>query len=200
VGPEDGEPWEVLRSEYLLRTPWYSVRTDRLRLHTGAEADYSYLEAPDAVFVVPLTTTGQIAMLRQYRHPLRTWTWEVVGGMIDAGSPAETARRELAEEIGGRCRELVPLGSYYPLAGSIATCHYAFLALDVEIGEADREPMELLEVVLLDPHEAFARARDGRVDESQSALALLMAESRISAHLAAGAPTPEASKGAQDTG
>lgn len=191
VGPEDGEPWEVLRSEYLLRTPWYAVRTDHLRLHTGAVADYSYLEAPDAVFVVPLTTAGQIALLRQYRHPLRAWTWEVVGGMIDTDTPAESAHRELAEEIGGRCRELVPLGSYYPLAGSIATRHHAFLALDVELGEAAREPMELLEVVLLDPDEAFARARDGRIDESQSALALLMAEARIRTHLAARARNPQ---------
>jgi ADP-ribose pyrophosphatase len=102
VRPEDGEPWEVLKSEYLLRTPWRTVRTDRLRLHDGNETDYSYLEAPDAAFVVPLTTSGKIVVVHQYRHPVRAWVWEVVGGMVGADTPAEAARRELAEEVGGR--------------------------------------------------------------------------------------------------
>jgi len=180
----EGEPWEVLGTEYLLRSPWRDVRQDRLRLQTGDEVAYTYLEAPEAAFVVPLTTDGRIVVLRQYRHPPRAWVWEVVGGAVGGDGPAEAARRELAEEIGGRCRELVLLGSFYALAGALSSRHHAFLAMDVELGEPHHEPMELLEIVLLDPDEAFARARDGRIDESQSALALLMAEPRVRAYLA----------------
>jgi ADP-ribose pyrophosphatase len=178
------EPWEVLDSEYLLRSPWRDVRQDHLRLHDGAETRYTYLEVPDAAFVVPLTVDGKIVVIRQYRHPPRAWIWEVVGGMAGPDGLEATARRELREEIGGTCRELVPLGSFYALSGACTGRNHAFLALDVELGEADREPMELLETVLLDPDDAFARARDGRIDESQSALALLMAEPRVRAHLA----------------
>jgi hypothetical protein len=65
--------------------------------------------------------------------------------------------------------------------------------LDVELGETAHEPMELLEVVLLDPDEAFARARDGRIDESQSALALLMAEPFVRAYLAGRRAGPDGS-------
>jgi ADP-ribose diphosphatase len=179
----DGEPWEVLGSEYLLRSPWRDVRSDRVRIHTGDEITYTYLEVADAAFVVPLTTDGQIVVIRQYRHPPRAWCWEVVGGMVGPWGLVETARRELEEEIGGRCREIVPLGSYYALAASASGRNHAFLALDVELGETHREPMELMEIVLLDPDEAFARARDGRIDESQSALALLMAEPLVRALL-----------------
>ena len=173
----------MLGSEYLLRSPWRDVRQDRLRLHTGDEVTYTYLEAPEAVFVVPLTTDGKIAVVRQYRHPPRAWVWEVVGGAIGEDGPVESARRELLEEVGGRCRELVPLGSFYALAGALSSRHYTFLALDVELGETHHEPMELMEIVLLDPEEAFARARSGTIDESQSALALLMAEPRVRAYL-----------------
>jgi 8-oxo-dGTP pyrophosphatase MutT (NUDIX family) len=185
----------VLDTEYLLRSPWRDVRSDRLKLHNSDEVTYTYLEVPDAAFVVPLTVDGKIAVLRQYRHPPRAWAWEVVGGAIGPEGPAEAARRELAEEIGGRCREIVPLGSYFMLSASASGRGFAFLALDVELGESDREPMELLELVLLDPDEAFDRARDGRIDEAQSALALLMAEPRVRAHLAAradGAARPKA--------
>jgi hypothetical protein len=70
-------------------------------------------------------------------------------------------------------------------SGAMNVRSYLYLALDVELGEAEREPMELVEVVLLDPDDAFERARDGRIDESQSALALLRAEPLVRAHLAA---------------
>jgi ADP-ribose pyrophosphatase len=186
--PEDGQPWEVLGSEYLLRSPWRDVRSDRVRIHTGDEVTYTYLEVSDAAFVVPLTTDGQIVVIRQYRHPPRAWVWEVVGGMVGPWGPAETARRELEEEIGGRSREIIALGSYYAFSASASGRNHAFLALDVELGATNREPMELMEMTLLDPDEAFARARDGRIDESQSALALLMAEPRVRAHLAATGP------------
>ncbi|MFN8635796.1 MAG: NUDIX hydrolase [Chloroflexota bacterium] len=174
----------MLDTEYPLRTPWRTVRGDRIRLHDGSETRYHYFEVPDAAFVVPLTTDGKIAVLRQYRHPVRAWTWEIVGGGVGDEDPAEAARRELREEIGGVCRELVALGSFYLGVASMTTRSYAYLALDVELGDTEREAMELLEVVLLDPDEAFARARDGRIDESQSALSLLMAEPHVRAFLA----------------
>jgi ADP-ribose pyrophosphatase len=175
----------VLGTEYLLRSPWRDIRSDRLKLHNDDEVTYTYIECADAVFVVPLTIDGKIAVIRQYRHPPRAWAWEVVGGGVGTEGPAEAARRELAEEIGGRCHELVPLGAYYMLSAAVTGRGHAFLALDVELGEADREPMELFDVVLLDPDDAFERARDGRIDEAQSALALLMAEPHVRAHLAA---------------
>jgi ADP-ribose pyrophosphatase len=179
----EGEPWEVLGTEYPLRTPWRTVRSDRIRLHTGAETRYDYLEVPDAAFVVPLTTDGKIVVLRQYRHPVRAWTREIVGGGVGPEGPEGTARKELREEIGGTCRELVPLGTFYLAVASLTTRSHAYLALDVELGESEREPTELLEIALLDPDEAFAQARDGRIDESQSALSLLMAEPHVRAYL-----------------
>jgi ADP-ribose pyrophosphatase len=185
--PRDAEdqpaPWDVLSTEYLLRSPWRDVRVDRLKLHTGDEISYTYFEMADAVFVVPLTTDGKIVVLRQYRHPVRAWTWEIVGGGIGPEGIVESAHRELLEEIGGRCRELVPLGTYFIATGSMTVRSHAFLALDVELGDHKREPMELIETYLLDPDEAFEQARAGQIDESQSALALLMAEPHVRAYL-----------------
>ena len=191
-GPGDtGEqqaPWDVLDTEYLLRSPWRDVRVDRLRVHTGDEISYSYLEMPDAVLVVPLTTDGKIVALRQYRYPVRAWTWEIVGGAAGPEGVVAAAHRELLEEIGGTCRELILLGSYYMSVSTMTVRSYAYLALDVELGDHEREPLELIETYLLDPDEAFERARTGRIDESQGALALLMAEPHVRAFLAARSP------------
>jgi ADP-ribose pyrophosphatase len=177
-------PWEVLGSEYLLKSPWRNLRQDRVRTHTGEEIVYSYLETTEAAFVVPVTTDGKIVLIRQFRLPVRTWTWEVVGGMIGDEPPIDAARRELREEVGGVCDQLVPLGSYFACAGTMNARHHAFLALDVTLLEPELEPLEMIEQVLMEPDEVFERARDGRIDDAQSALALLMAEPLVRAHLA----------------
>lgn len=181
-----GNPWEVLGSEYLLESPWRNLRQDRVRTHTGDEIVYSYLETTEAAFVVPLTTDGKLVVIRQFRLPVRTWTWEIVGGMVTAGEPPiEAARRELREEIGGVCGQLLPLGSFFACAGALSARHHAFLALDVTLSAQELDPLELIERVLLEPDDVFARARNGRIDDSQSALSLLMAEPLVRAHLAA---------------
>jgi ADP-ribose pyrophosphatase len=171
------EPWTTLESTILHRNPWRSVRVDRVRLHAGDEIEYTYLETPAAVFVVPLTDSGKIVLIRQYRHPVRDWAWEVPAGSPGEESLEVAAHRELAEEIGGTCGELVSLGWFYSSSAQMNLKSHAFLALDVRLDRApEHEPTELLEAVLLDPGEAFARARDGRINDGQSALALLMAE------------------------
>jgi ADP-ribose pyrophosphatase len=181
-------PWTTLDSTYLLRSPWRDVRRDRVRLHSGREIDYSYVETPEAVFVVPLLDDGRIVLIRQYRYPVRDWAWEVPAGSIPSGGDAraaeETACSELAEEVGGTCRELVHLGWFYSSSAHLSLRSHAFLALGVELGDARREPTELLEVVPLDVEDALARARTGEINEGQSALAILKAEPRIRAYLA----------------
>jgi hypothetical protein len=63
--------WEKLSSEKILETPYFTLRTDKLRLPDGAVKDsYYVLERADAVFVFPLTKEGEVVLVRQYRPPL----------------------------------------------------------------------------------------------------------------------------------
>jgi 8-oxo-dGTP pyrophosphatase MutT (NUDIX family) len=177
------EPWKTLNSTYLQRSRWRSLRVDRLRLPSGDEISYTYCETPAAVLIVPLMADRQIVLIHQYRYPVRSWVWEVPGGAVGDEPADASARRELAEEIGGHCGELIPLGWAYTSPAHLTAREYVFLALDVELGTASREPTELLEVIPMDAEEAFARARDGRITDGQSALALLKAEPLIHARL-----------------
>lgn len=76
------------------------LRLDRVGMPGGGEADREVLEHPGAVAVVAVDDTGRIALVEQYRHPVRQRLWELPAGLLDvAEEPAvAAARRELAEE------------------------------------------------------------------------------------------------------
>ena len=104
-------------------------------------------------------------------------------GAIGDEAPLAAARRELAEEIGGHCRELRPVGRFYSSSAHLTLEAHVFLALDVALAQHDREATELLDLVILPADEVFARARSGAIDEGQSALAILMCEPLVRAWL-----------------
>ena len=62
--------WKVLRSEYLFRRPWLTVRRERIGLPGGSEIpEYYVLEYPDWVNTIARTCTGEFVFVRQYRRP-----------------------------------------------------------------------------------------------------------------------------------
>ena len=169
--------WETLDSKYIWRSRWYHLRQDRLRTPTGHEFTYTVVDHPGAVWVVPVTAEGQVALIWQYRYAVDDWCYEVPAGGLSPGlSPEEVARRELLEEIGGTAAELRPLGQFYTSNGISNETAYVYLATGVELGPPQREPTELMEVRLVPTEEAMRMARSGKISDGPSALALLWCE------------------------
>ena len=94
--------WKVLKSEYLMKRPWMTVRRDAVQLPGGEIHDEHYvLEYPDWVNVIAVTKDGDYVMVEQYRHGLQEVAFELCAGVIEEGeTPEEGARRELLEETG----------------------------------------------------------------------------------------------------
>ena len=70
-----------------------------------------FVEHPGAVAVVAINESNQVLMIRQYRHPVGEFLWEIPAGLLDvAGESHEfAARRELLEETGYLAQSLEPL-------------------------------------------------------------------------------------------
>ena len=169
--------WKRLGSKYLWQSQWYNLRQDRLRGPSGDEFTYTLIEHPGAVWTVPVTTEGQIALIWNYRYAVDDWCYEVpAGGLSPEGSPEETAHRELLEEIGGTARELRLVGQFYTSNGISNEVAYVYLATGVELGATHREPTELMEMRRVPVDEAIRMARQGEISDGPSALALLWCE------------------------
>ncbi|MFP6664445.1 MAG: NUDIX hydrolase [Deltaproteobacteria bacterium] len=109
--------WQRLGSETIAKTRVFDVHKETKRSpRTGQNHDFFVIEASDWVNIVPLTASGEVVLIRQYRHGIADFTLEIPGGMIDPedASPAAAARREMQEETGYDSEDIRPLGWVHP--------------------------------------------------------------------------------------
>lgn len=68
----------------------------------GHVAVRDVLRHPGAVAVVAVDDEGRLLLIRQYRHPVSAYLWEIPAGLLDQvdEDPLDCAKRELLEEAG----------------------------------------------------------------------------------------------------
>ena len=111
----------------------------------------------------------RLAMVSQWRHATGQVLLEIPAGTLEPGEPpAETARRELAEEVGLAADTWVEGPRFYTAPGFCTELMHLYLAtgLTETAGEADAD--ELLERSWLSLPDAIAAADDGRITDAKS--------------------------------
>jgi ADP-ribose pyrophosphatase len=162
------------------RTAWsgryLSVDLERWDDH----GEYEVVHKHHAVGIVPLTPDDDVLLVRQFRPPVRDSLLEIPAGLLDVdGEDALTcAARELFEETGYRHGTIEFMGGCYLSPGFTDEYIHLFWARTHETPEAG--PEEGIELVRMPYELAVAAAREGRVRNVSTALALLMLAARMS--------------------
>lgn len=142
----------------------------------GHEARHEIVHHPGGAAALALDEWGRVCLLRQWRPLARDWLWEAPAGKRDAGEdPLLTAQRELREEAGLLARDWRPLGWQWSSPGIFTEVVHLFLARGLSPAPPERHPDELIEVHWLALGEALAMARDGRISDAKTCLALFRA-------------------------
>jgi 8-oxo-dGTP pyrophosphatase MutT (NUDIX family) len=143
------------------------VRKDRFRYDDGEEAEREIVEHPGAVGVVA-HDGDRLYLVRQPREAVdEPALLELPAGKLDeeGEEPLETARRELAEEIGKGARHWEPITRFYTSPGFAAEEVHLFYATDLydeDAEAAEDERIEIVEVPLAELDDVIAENRDAK--------------------------------------
>jgi 8-oxo-dGTP pyrophosphatase MutT (NUDIX family) len=179
-----GEPHEyrVLDSETVFDGHVFSLHRDTVAMPGGGDSVREVVRHPGAVAVVALDDDDRVLLLRQYRHALGRYLWELPAGLRDADGepPLETAKRELAEEAelaAGRWSLLATINSSPGFSDELVLIYLAedLTAADRPAGftvEHEEADMTLERVPLAD---AVQRVFDGDIRNASAVVGLLAA-------------------------
>jgi ADP-ribose pyrophosphatase len=96
----------------------FSVSVETITLPRGQELRAEIVRHPPSVVLIPITAEGDVILVRQYRHAIGRWLWELPAGSLDPGEEAEAAAiRECHEEINLVPGKVERLGALFPTPG-----------------------------------------------------------------------------------
>ncbi len=175
----DKELPEILASEEV-----YAGRLVRVVRDTVREGEQTYVREvvghPGGAAVVPVFEDGSVAFVSQYRHPTRRYVLELPAGKLDPGErPAETAARELEEELGVVAGRMEQLSEFYTTPGFCAERLWVFLATDLRETERRHEEDEIIEIVRMPFGRALTLVAGGEIDDAKTIIGLLLAARRL---------------------
>jgi ADP-ribose pyrophosphatase len=170
---------EVISSEDIFDGRLIKVVRDTVR-----EGDKTYtrevVRHPGGAGVVPYFDDGTIALVSQYRHPTVRYVLEIPAGKLDPGElPAETAARELEEELGVVAGRMEQLSEFYSTPGFCAEKLWVFLATDLRETARNHGEDEIIEVVRLPFARALEMIASREIEDAKTIIALLLAAQRL---------------------
>jgi 8-oxo-dGTP pyrophosphatase MutT (NUDIX family) len=125
-----------------------SIRNDRFRHDDGEIVEREVVSHPGAVAVVA-HDREQIWLVRQPREAVDQYVLELPAGKLDeeGEDPLDTAKRELAEEIGKAAKNWRHLTTFYASPGFSDEEIHVYLATDLYDEQAHTDENERIEIV-----------------------------------------------------
>ncbi|SFT58606.1 ADP-ribose pyrophosphatase [Geodermatophilus amargosae] len=174
--------YRVLGTETVYDGRVITLVKDTVAMPGGGDSVREVVRHPGAVAVVALTDDGEVVLLRQYRHPVGGYLWELPAGLRDSDGepPLETAKRELAEEVRMAAERWSLLTTTFSTPGFCDELVLVYLAeglSDVDRPEGftvEHEELDMT-VELVPLAEAVQRVFDGGIRNSAAVIGLLAA-------------------------
>jgi ADP-ribose pyrophosphatase len=154
----------------------FDVENLLLQLPNHKLHHYEMVNHRNSVTIIPVTNNGKVLFVTQYRVGAEKSLLELPAGVVEEGeNPEICAAREIREEVGMAAGSLKMLGAYYLAPGYCREMNYAFLATSLQPSPLQRDKDEFINISPFDIDQVYQMALEGKIEDSKSLAALLLA-------------------------
>jgi ADP-ribose pyrophosphatase len=151
----------------------FDVTVEDVSLPNGARINMEIIRHPGASAIAAITDNQELLMLKQYRHAVDAYWWEIPAGTFDGREdPLECARRELAEETGYTAQTWESLGAVTPVPGYSDERIHLFAARGLTRSTPHLDFDEIIEVHPLPLERVVNMIIEGRIEDAKTITAV----------------------------
>ena len=171
---------KIFDRQILHRGRVYNLIRENVTLDNGVTTDMEFVEHPGATAIIPMLDESRIILLKQYRHALRKYIWEIPAGTIDPQeSVINCAKRELIEETGYSAEQWQKLGEMTPVPGYSDERIHIYLATDLLLAGQNLDKDEIINIHEIEFNEALEMVNAGKIQDAKSITGLFLALNRL---------------------
>jgi ADP-ribose diphosphatase len=165
---------QILKSEILYQGKMFQLQRDTVIEPGGVQAERDIIVHPGSVVVLPIFKDGRILLIRQYRHSVGEFLWELVAGRKEPKeSPMAGARRELLEETGYTAKRMRKLMRVVPTPGFVNEWMWIFAAEGLTAGAPQPEEDEKITPRIFTLKQAEKMIERGTLRDAKSICGIL---------------------------
>jgi ADP-ribose pyrophosphatase len=167
------------RSTLIRKGRVFDFFAETITLPNGVTMDLEVIRHPGAAAIVPLIDDHTVLLLKQYRHAVGGYIWEIPAGTLNPGEDARRcAARELTEETGYTARHFERLAQITPLPAYSDERIFLFLATGLSKAAQNLDEDELLSVHRVDLHQSIRMIGAGEIQDAKTIAGLYLAAGR----------------------
>lgn len=175
--------WKILKSEYLFKDLWFTVRKDTCQRPGGQIVEPYYVyEFPAWVTALALTEDGKVILEMQYRHGIGETAFEIPGGCVDDTDKSleDAIARELLEETGYTFSKYEYLGKTCANPSTNNNWMHMFLATGGKrVSEQQLDDNEDIEIHLVSLEELKKLVQENKIIQSMHVTAIYYALQKL---------------------
>ena len=154
----------------------FNIVKENYTLENGVTSDMDFIQHPGAAAMVPMLNEHEVILIKQYRHAIREFIWEIPAGTLDPDElPLSCAKRELIEEIGYSATDWHQLATITPLPGCSDERIHIFLAMDLRPAAQHLDDDEMINVHKMNLSEALKMIPAGEIRDGKTISGLFLA-------------------------
>ncbi|MBW2428049.1 MAG: NUDIX hydrolase [Deltaproteobacteria bacterium] len=158
----------------------FNLIRENVTLDNGVTTEMEFVEHPGATAIIAMLNESRILLLKQYRHALKEYIWEIPAGTLDPKEAViNCARRELIEETGYSAGLWQKLAEIMPVPGYSNERIHIYLATDLKPAAQNLDQDEIINVHEVEFSEAIEMIKMGEIQDAKSITGLYLTLNRL---------------------